>query len=435
MLLVLMLAGLLGLTSNQAKAAGGPPTGGPPVIQLVLALPAGGVVHDYDSEGSLRASYETTQELLARISGGYSFRTAPGIITIKSDVTDAWILQNIPPNMGWDWLGGHIQHLLFDRGYDVQHTQYAVYYDGDPGGSCSSPAFPNWPNGLRNGLTGTVFLTDRCGSFDTNSPGYLWRAALMAHVMVNALGAAPPCALHKTMYFYVADDPLDLMAPAEYWIWDWRNASQVRLDAGHDDYFDPSGRPIGTCTAEENLANSPYLETGAYFELRVDTVGNGQIVVNGQPCPTPCDRWLPKGPIQLSATPGPTGQVVWSGACSGTSTSCSVDLNGNSTVTATFKPKPVLPAKVRLLVKVIAGKGSIRISGKTCTKRCPYAYDYGTSLKLVAKPATGYGVLKWSVDSCGRNMKCVLKLTSDTSVSVWFAPINSLRQTKGIKKK
>ncbi len=417
MLLVLLVAALFGLTSSQKIAADNLP-----VVQLMLVLPADGVVHSYQTDGSLQRSWEAAQELLARISGGYSFRVAPDIKTFRISVTDAWIQQNVRPNMGWLWLGGEIGLELFKAGYDVQHTQYITYYDGDPGGACSSPAAPDWADGWKDGLVGAVFLTPRCGGFDPAYPlSFLWRAALTVHVGVNALGAVPPCAPHNSSYFYVSDDPLDLMSNAESWSWDWRNAGQVVLDANHDDYFDPSGRAIGTCRADQNLANSPYLERGVYFELRVNVQGNGQVAINGQPCPSPCDRWLPKSTVQLSATTSGSQQVVWSGACSGTSSSCSVILAGNASVTATFKAKAKM---VKLTVRV-HGHGKVVATPAVgrCTLSTPNCdLTQGTRVGLKAVPAHDWHFVRWSgYGPCTTKLSCTVTVDQGRTLTAVFA--------------
>jgi len=77
------------------------------------------------------------------------------------------------------------------------------------------------------------------------------------------------------------------------------------------------------------------------FSLSVNTTGNGTVTSNpsGIDCGTACFQQYPDGTnVVLTATPGPGYQFVsWSNACAGQSNSCSLTLNSDLTVLATFE--------------------------------------------------------------------------------------------------
>jgi hypothetical protein len=79
------------------------------------------------------------------------------------------------------------------------------------------------------------------------------------------------------------------------------------------------------------------------FTLTVTHQGLGSGTVSSNPaginnCSGTCSATFDSGGVTLTATPGPlSGFVGWSGGgCSGTGP-CTLDLNANTTVTATFK--------------------------------------------------------------------------------------------------
>lgn len=90
--------------------------------------------------------------------------------------------------------------------------------------------------------------------------------------------------------------------------------------------------------------------------------------------------------VTLTATPDAGSSFAgWSGGCKGTSSTCSVTMTGNTSVTAVFIPKT-------LTINATAGaNGSISPQGSATV-------NYGTSQSFAITPATGYRVNNVQVD-------------------------------------
>jgi hypothetical protein len=79
------------------------------------------------------------------------------------------------------------------------------------------------------------------------------------------------------------------------------------------------------------------------FTLTVNHAGLGLGTVQSNPagidnCGGTCSATFNSGTVTLTATPGLlSGFVGWSGACTGSGTTCTFNLNTNATVTANFK--------------------------------------------------------------------------------------------------
>ena len=85
--------------------------------------------------------------------------------------------------------------------------------------------------------------------------------------------------------------------------------------------------------------------TTATYSLNVTKAGNGTVTGVGINCGGLCSSYYGAGTVvTLTATPS-TGSTFsgWAGACSGTSTSCTVTMNGTKSVTATFSPANAIP--------------------------------------------------------------------------------------------
>jgi hypothetical protein len=79
------------------------------------------------------------------------------------------------------------------------------------------------------------------------------------------------------------------------------------------------------------------------FTLTVNHAGLGLGTVQSNPagidnCGGTCSATFNGGTVTLTATPGLlSGFVGWSGACTGSGTTCTLNLNSNATVNANFK--------------------------------------------------------------------------------------------------
>lgn len=127
--------------------------------------------------------------------------------------------------------------------------------------------------------------------------------------------------------------------------------------------------------------------------------------------------------IALTVAPK-TGFIFtgWGGACSGTS-SCSVKIDSDKSVTASFGPPP--PAQATLTVAESGGgAGTITSSpaGINCGSTCSAALNVGTSVVLTATPGPGSSFAGWSGAACAGVGTCTVALTTDASVMALFVP-------------
>lgn len=101
----------------------------------------------------------------------------------------------------------------------------------------------------------------------------------------------------------------------------------------------------------------------------------------------------------------------WSGACTGTSTTCTVKMGKDTTLAAAFT-KNAAP-KYALTITTPTG-GSIVATPSASS------YDSGTVVKLVARPDYGYKFTGWSGDCYGSDSTCSLTMNAAHSVTANF---------------
>jgi uncharacterized repeat protein (TIGR02543 family) len=116
----------------------------------------------------------------------------------------------------------------------------------------------------------------------------------------------------------------------------------------------------------------------------------------------------------------------WSGACSGTSPTCSVAMSNDQSVTATFKSTASPTARLSLSV---AGHGTVTglttaCVGKSATKptACSQSVKTGSTVSLKAIPAKGYVFAGWSGNCAGTKRTCSVVMSTDAQVLATFKP-------------
>lgn len=156
--------------------------------------------------------------------------------------------------------------------------------------------------------------------------------------------------------------------------------------------------------------------------------GAGTITCNGGTC----NPSYPSGTaLTIVASPSATSLFGgWGGACAsaGTATTCSLTINANSTVSATFN----LPT----LAVALAGTGSVTSSpaGINCGATCTASFNKGTSVTLTA---AGAGFSGWSGGGCSGTGTCVVTLNQNTTVTAAFGavgggPVSPVRLSAGL---
>ncbi len=160
------------------------------------------------------------------------------------------------------------------------------------------------------------------------------------------------------------------------------------------------------------------IQVTALPQLTVTAPANGTVSGGGISCPGTCTAtYSPGQGVTLNATPN-SGFVFtgWGGNCGGKGT-CSLTMDGNKNVSATFGAQHTLTVSV-------SGGGSVGGGGINCPGTCSVTVDPGTSITLQANAGSGNGLLNWG-GSCGngRNTTCTVRMDVDRSVSATFAQL------------
>ena len=158
------------------------------------------------------------------------------------------------------------------------------------------------------------------------------------------------------------------------------------------------------------------------IQLSVSVEGNGSGTVTSSPpginCGSDCTEIYARGTgVTLTATPsGNASFAGWSGACTGTGTTCSLTMNGPRSVTATFTTKPVLTVN-----KAGNGGGTVTSSpaGIDCGADCTEPYDEGTTVTLTANPDATSTFAGWG-GACGGTGQCTVTMNASKSVTATF---------------
>ena len=121
--------------------------------------------------------------------------------------------------------------------------------------------------------------------------------------------------------------------------------------------------------------------------------------------------------VNLTATPN-TGYhfVSWSGACSGTITTCSVTMDANKTVSATFA--------ITTYILTVTRPTGRSIAPTTDT------YNYGTVVELTATPSTGYHFVAWTGACSGIEPTCSVTMDANKSVTAIFTAVPVVTPTR-----
>jgi len=171
------------------------------------------------------------------------------------------------------------------------------------------------------------------------------------------------------------------------------------------------------------------------FQLSAQRAGTGTGTISSSPsginCGSTCSATFSGGTsVTLTATPGANSTFAgWSGGCTGTSTSCTVPMDANTTVTATFNPATA--HSVHLTVQT-SGSGTGTVSSSPVAIQCPgtctAGFNSGSHVTLTAAAATASAFTGWS-GACTGLGDCSLTLTADASVTATF---NTSSSTGGL---
>jgi List-Bact-rpt repeat protein len=126
--------------------------------------------------------------------------------------------------------------------------------------------------------------------------------------------------------------------------------------------------------------------------------------------------------VTLTATPSAGyGFRGWSGCPSTSGDRCTLTMDSDITVGASFAPERSLTAQ-------LSGEGSIisAPAGIDCGSDCAATFDYASQVTLTAAPASGYALRNWSGCTSANGNQCTVSMSADTTVSARFVARRTL---------
>ena len=119
--------------------------------------------------------------------------------------------------------------------------------------------------------------------------------------------------------------------------------------------------------------------------------------------------------VTLTATPAANHRFDrWAGACFGSTPSCKLEMDGDKTATARFKP-----AQRSLTVKVEGG-GTVTGAGDGCSDTCTTSHDHDSVVTLTATPAANRAFDRWADACSGTTPTCSVTLDADKTATANF---------------
>src|SRR5208283_2175282 len=147
------------------------------------------------------------------------------------------------------------------------------------------------------------------------------------------------------------------------------------------------------------------------YTLATSTTGTGSGTVASNPSGTVFNSGTA---VTLTATPAAGSSFAgWSGACSGTSSKCTVTMNANATATATFNANGIT-------YKITANSGN---GGGHISPSGTIAVANGGTQTYIMTPSAGFGIQSLKVDNIpiqSTNSYTFTNITSSHTISVVF---------------
>jgi uncharacterized repeat protein (TIGR02543 family) len=203
-----------------------------------------------------------------------------------------------------------------------------------------------------------------------------------------------------------------------------------------------SGTTSTSCTVTMNAAQNVTATFSPIptYALTVNKAGTGSGTVSSDlegisrkriSCGNSCtESYFSGTDVRLTATANNGFTFAgWSGACSGTSTSCTVKMDTAKTATATFVPNYILTISTISNPTTLPIQGWVTSSptGINCGSDCTEGYASSTNVTLTAGMRDGANFAGWSGACSGTSTSCTVKMdTAKTATATFVRPFYSL---------
>ncbi len=125
--------------------------------------------------------------------------------------------------------------------------------------------------------------------------------------------------------------------------------------------------------------------------------------------------------VTLNAVAGPDTRFTgWSGACTGTLPTCTLEVTAARTAYATFHTLQRLSVTVETLSGTAGGTVTSSPAGISCGSDCSADFNTGSAVKLTAKVAAGSVFVGWGGACSGTASTCTVSMASAQSVTARF---------------
>ncbi len=308
---------------------------------------------------------------------------------------------------------GRFSKLVVDLGasFSSEAKKYLVYFDGaSSGGGVCGQATASLPN-LGPSFAAIYLGIPGCGTLGQGA----YTATTAAHELVHGLGGVAIGAPHRCADSgHTCDNGSDLMHPSG----SGDNPIDAGvLDVGRDDYYAHSGGWI-------DVRDSLFLRRLDVPQQPLTVTLGGSVGASrvrsdapGIDCPTVCSiPWDGGEPVVLEAIPATGRRVVrWTGACTGTSTTCALTLDRPQNAGVVFGP---LFYSGRVLV---AGRGRVTSGlGFSCVTSCNRRFEAGRNVAFRAAAAKGWVFAGWQGDCRGRTGACRVRFDGPHTIRAVF---------------
>jgi uncharacterized repeat protein (TIGR02543 family) len=184
-----------------------------------------------------------------------------------------------------------------------------------------------------------------------------------------------------------------------------------------------------TCTVTMSAAQSvtaTFTATTPTYALTVTKAGTGSGTVTSSTgsinCGSTCSAYFTSGMVVTLSASAASGSSFtgWSGACTGTTATCTVTMSAAQSVTANFAvPTPNYALTV---AKAGTGTGTVTssVGGISCGTACSASFVSGTTVTLTAAAASGSQFASWSGACTGTAATCTVTMSAAQSVTATF---------------